>query len=45
MLTKGYKDIFIVKKVDIRGIGSDELVCILISEYEKLEKNDKSKFT
>ncbi len=39
-----YKDVLSVKKVDIRGIGSDELVCILTEEYNKLEKTDKDKF-
>ena len=34
---------FIVKKVNIRGIG-DELICILKSEYLKLAKEDKDKF-
>lgn len=39
-----YKNIFLIKKVDIRGIGSEELVCILKEEYDKLEKTDKEKF-
>lgn len=34
----------ITKKTDIRGIGSDELVCILKTEYDKLAKADKDKF-
>jgi hypothetical protein len=34
----------VTKKTDIRGIGSDELVCVLKSEYDKLAKGDKDKF-
>ena len=36
---------FLVKKVDIRGIGSTELVCLLKSEYAKLSPVEKEKFT
>jgi len=39
-----YKEMFAVKKVDIRGIGSEELVCVLKSEYDSLIAEDKSKF-
>jgi len=34
----------ITKKVDIRGIGSDELVCFFEAEYDMLSAEDKSKF-
>jgi hypothetical protein len=34
----------VTKKVDIRGIGSDELVCVVKTEYDKLEQVDKDKF-
>ncbi len=37
--------LFDTMKTDIRGIGSEELVCILKSEYEKLSKEDKAKFS
>lgn len=37
--------IFTVKKVDIRGIGDKELVCILKSEFDKLAPEDKKKFS
>lgn len=43
-LAEGYKTKFIVKKVDIRGIGEDELVCFSKSEYENLQAEDKEKF-
>ncbi len=39
-----YSALFVTKKSDIRGIGSDELVCILKNEYDKLAKFDKDKF-
>ncbi len=39
-----YKKMFIVAKVDIRGIGQNELVCILKNEFENLTENEKSKF-
>jgi hypothetical protein len=41
---ESYASDFITKKSDIRGIGSNELVCILKSEFEKLSKEDKTKF-
>lgn len=34
----------LVKKVDIRGIGNDELVCVFKSEFDKLAAPDKDKF-
>lgn len=43
-MSANYSKLFVVKKVDIKGIGSEELVCILKSEFDKLEKVDKSKF-
>lgn len=36
---------FITKKVAIRGIGEDELVCIPREEYETLPKIEKDKFS
>jgi class 3 adenylate cyclase len=42
--SEAYKNSFLVKKVDIRGIGSEELVCILKSEFEKLNEEDREKF-
>jgi hypothetical protein len=39
-----YKKYFIVKKVNIRGIGDGELVCILTQEFEELPDIDKEKF-
>jgi hypothetical protein len=38
------KDEFITKRVDIRGIGGEELVCVLKKEFDKLSKEDKEKF-
>ena len=43
-MTKKYSDLFIVKKVDVRGIGNGELVCILKSEYSDLSELDKANF-
>lgn len=43
-MSKGYKEKFDVKKVDIRGIGETELVCVLKNEYDLLSEEDKSKF-
>jgi class 3 adenylate cyclase len=43
-MVEAYAKIFIVKKVDIRGIGENELVCVLKNEFEKLEKSDIEKF-
>lgn len=34
----------VTKKTDIRGIGTEELVCVLKSEYDKLIKTEKDKF-
>lgn len=39
-----FKDTFLVKKVDIRGIGETELVCVVKEEFEKLSPEEKSKF-
>lgn len=41
---KGYKERFLVKKVDIRGIGSEELVCLSKIEFNKLNDTDKEMF-
>jgi hypothetical protein len=35
---------YLTKKVDIRGIGETELICILKSEFEKLNTEEKKKF-
>ena len=35
---------FITKKIAIRGIGEDELVCFLKSEFEELEMKEQKKF-
>ncbi len=43
-MSPGYRNIFIVKKTDIRGIGDEELVCVIRKEFEKLEASDKEKF-
>uniref|UniRef100_UPI0025D92A34 hypothetical protein n=1 Tax=uncultured Flavobacterium sp. TaxID=165435 RepID=UPI0025D92A34 len=39
-----FKEDFIVKKTNIRGIGSDELVCLLKDEYNSLTKEEKDTF-
>jgi hypothetical protein len=39
-----YQKNFIVKKVDIRGIGSGELVCVVKREFDTLNSSDKEKF-
>lgn len=41
----GYSKKFVVKKVDIRGIGEAELVCISKTEYDLLPETEKTKFT
>jgi len=38
------KQRFVTKKVNIQGIGEEELVCILKDEYEALPIEDKAKF-
>lgn len=43
-INESYSKAFVTKKSDIRGIGSDELVCILKNEFDKLMKIDKDKF-
>lgn len=43
-INKYFTSLVITKKVDIRGIGSEELVCVLKSEYDKLSKIEKDKF-
>lgn len=40
-----YSKNFVTKKSDIRGIGADELVCILKSEFDKLVKVEQDKFS
>lgn len=41
---ESYKNKFLVKKVNIRGIGEEELVCFTKIEYNKLKEEDKEKF-
>jgi hypothetical protein len=36
--------LIITKKTDIRGIGSEELVCVVKKEFDKLAKIEKDKF-
>jgi len=43
-INESYSKIFVTKLSDIRGIGSNELVCILKDEFEKLDKTNKDKF-
>jgi hypothetical protein len=43
-IEKNTRKYYVTKKVDIRGIGNDELVCLLKHEYDILEEEDKSKF-
>jgi hypothetical protein len=43
-LAPAYKKDFVVKKVDIKGIGSEEMICILKKEYNKLERSYKKHF-
>ncbi len=44
ILSDTYKSIFAIKKVNIRGIGEEELVCILAEEFKNLEKTEQSKY-
>lgn len=44
-MAEGYTKQFVVKKVNIRGIGEEELVCVLKSEFDKLVPEDKKKFS
>jgi len=44
LMHESFKDTYIVKKVDIRGIGETELICVLKSEFETLSHEDKRKF-
>jgi hypothetical protein len=39
-----YKKLFIVKKVQIRGIGDEELVCLLSTDYEEMDELTKKYF-
>ncbi len=34
----------VIKKTEIRGIGTEELVCVLKSEFDKLPRSEKVKF-
>ena len=44
-MAEKYKSIFIVKKVEIRGIGESELVCLSKKEFDALNETEKAKFT
>jgi len=44
-MSKKYKELFITKEVDIRGIGEKELVCILKSEFDNLDRNTRKFFS
>ncbi|MBK9717965.1 MAG: hypothetical protein IPO85_10690 [Saprospiraceae bacterium] len=44
LMGTGYKDTFIIKKVQIRGIGEEELVCISKYEYNKIDEIERAKF-
>jgi hypothetical protein len=35
----------LIKKVDVRGIGNEELVCVLKDEFDQLNPEYKEKFT
>jgi hypothetical protein len=39
-----FNEIIITRRTSIKGIGDNELVCLLKSEYAKLSKEDKAKF-
>ncbi len=43
-MEEGYKSIFITKKVNIRGIGENELVCFRKDEYNNLSVDLKNLF-
>lgn len=43
-MADSFKKNIIVKKVDIRGIGEDELVCFSKIEYDNLSNSEKEKF-
>lgn len=43
-MTQKFADQFISKKVNIRGIGENEIVCILKSEFENLTSEEKKLF-
>lgn len=44
IMDDSYLKSFIVKKVNIRGIGESELVCILKNEFENLDESEKINF-
>lgn len=44
LMGDGYKSRFLIKKVDIRGIGPKELVCVLKDEFNKMQEADKKIF-
>lgn len=43
-MSEDYEIQFTTKKVNIRGIGENELVCVLKSEFEKLSDEEKKLF-
>lgn len=44
-MSKSARETFVVKRVEVRGIGESELVCISKEEYELLGEDDKVKFS
>ena len=44
VLDPNYAKLFVVKKVNIRGIGTEELVCILKREYDSLSDAESNGF-
>lgn len=44
MINPSLGNLVVTKKTDVRGIGSEELVCIIKKEFDRLEKTDKDKF-
>jgi hypothetical protein len=42
---QNYKQLFVVKRISIRGIGDGELVCVLKHEFDKLPREEKKQFS
>ncbi|QQD12352.1 hypothetical protein [Sphingobacterium sp. UDSM-2020] len=45
VMSTNFKEQFITKKVNIRGIGENEIVCILKSEFENLTPEEQKAFS
>ena len=43
-MSEKYQQMFLTKSTDVRGVGSEELVCFEKNEFESLSKIDKDKF-